>query len=357
MLGRSALLGATNSTTPGFGTRYANPATSAPSGGITCVKFSPNSDALAMAHGASPYISAYQWNSDTGFGTKYANPTYIPSGNSAFGYSVDFHPAGNAIAYTYRRTPALIIFSWSYSSGFGSLIASNNVSSEGYGVRFSPSGSSIAYTYYVATAGVSPVAAFPWSQTTYLGTQYEAPSSKIPNVSTGNSTKGLAFSPAEDAIAIVCTLSPRVHAYPWSNSTGFGSKYANPSTTAPTAIDSVAFSPSGDAVIIYGSSSVAAYSWSSSTGFGTQYTTPATFTTGQSFYDGISFHPNGAAVAFSSGEVWNWSSASGFGEKYSNPSVAIGAQAYSAAFSPDGKAIAYSIYSTSPCVVAYQWFT
>ena len=34
---------------------------------------------LAVAHGTTPFISAYPWSA--GFGTKYADPSTLPTGN------------------------------------------------------------------------------------------------------------------------------------------------------------------------------------------------------------------------------------------------------------------------------------
>ena len=70
----------------GFGTKYANPATS-PTGTGRGVAFSPDGSAIAVAHGTTPYITAYPW-SGSGFGTKYANPSTLPTG---IGFGVAFN--------------------------------------------------------------------------------------------------------------------------------------------------------------------------------------------------------------------------------------------------------------------------
>ena len=43
---------------------------------------------IAVAHGTSPYISVYPW--DSGFGTKYTDPSTLPTG---IGIGVAFSPA------------------------------------------------------------------------------------------------------------------------------------------------------------------------------------------------------------------------------------------------------------------------
>ena len=35
---------------------------------------------IAVAHGTSPYVSAYPWTPGVGFGAKYADPAALPAG-------------------------------------------------------------------------------------------------------------------------------------------------------------------------------------------------------------------------------------------------------------------------------------
>lgn len=91
----------------------------------------------------------------------------------------------------------------------------------------------------------------------------------------------MAFSPVGNAIAVAHNNSPYVSAYPWSGS-GFGTKYANP-TTLPggTVCYNVAFNLLNNAIaVVYDNSPyVTVYSWSSS-GFGVKFGDPATLPTG-----------------------------------------------------------------------------
>ena len=86
---------------------------------------------------------------------------------------------------------------------------------------------------------------------------------------------GIAFSPSGADIAIAHLTTPFVSAYPWSS--GFGTKYANPTTLPPQAGRSVSFNATGNTIAIGGDSSTTSalslYPWSA--GFGTQYTGPA----------------------------------------------------------------------------------
>jgi hypothetical protein len=63
----------------GFGTKFANPAT-LPAGICYGVAFSGASDAIALAHATSPFLTAYPWTTGIGFGTKFANPSSLPAG-------------------------------------------------------------------------------------------------------------------------------------------------------------------------------------------------------------------------------------------------------------------------------------
>ena len=84
--GTSPFISAYPWSSSGFGTIYANPAT-LPTGGGNGVAFSPDGSAIAVAHNTSPRVSAYPW-SGSGFGTKYANPATLPTGT---GYGVAFN--------------------------------------------------------------------------------------------------------------------------------------------------------------------------------------------------------------------------------------------------------------------------
>ena len=80
-------------------------------------------------------------------------------------------------------------------------------------------------------------------------------------------------------MAVAQGTTPFVHAYAWSNSTGFGSKYANPATLPTGAGRGIAFT-NDDAVIAIGHSTaptLSVYPWSA--GFGTKYSDPGTLPT------------------------------------------------------------------------------
>ena len=87
-------------------------------------------------------------------------------------------------------------------------------------------------------------------------------------------------------LAVAHNTSPRITVYPWDD--GFGTKFANPATLPAGNGKGVAFSPAGDAIAVAHASSpfVTAYPWSGA-GFGAKFANPATLPAG-----------NGNGVAF-----------------------------------------------------------
>ena len=115
-------------------------------------------------------------------------------------------------------------------------IKSNRVLAS-YFNRFGASGTLAGAYYVVAVAhNTSPyVSVYPWTSGTGFGTKYSDPST-LPT-GTGRFT---AFSPDGADLAVSHSTSPYISVYPWSS--GFGTKYSDPSPT-PYAALGVAFSP------------------------------------------------------------------------------------------------------------------
>ena len=92
----------------------------------------------------------------------------------------------------------------------------------------------------------------------------------------------------QGVVAVAHDANPNVTAYPWDDTTGFGTKYADPSTLPPNTGRGAAFSPSGGALVIahLGSPYVTAYPWDDTTGFGTKYANPSTLPTGAPSFGG-----------------------------------------------------------------------
>jgi len=138
------------------------------------------------------------------------------------------------------------------------------------------------------------------------------------------------------AVAFAHFNSPFITAYPWSSS-GFGTKYTNPSTLPTGTGSGVAFSPDKSAIAVahQSSPSITAYPWSGS-GFGTKYTNPATLPVSGGL--SVAFSSNGSTIAVGHENspnitLYPWSS-SGFGTKYNNPGSPPAGGVNGVAFSP-----------------------
>jgi len=86
---------------------------------------------IAVAHSGDPYISTYPWS--PGFGAKFANPA---TSLQATGNDVSFSPSGTDIAVAYSDDPYISTYPW--SPGFGSKFAdpATSVQGPGGGVAF-----------------------------------------------------------------------------------------------------------------------------------------------------------------------------------------------------------------------------
>jgi hypothetical protein len=174
-------------------------------------------------------------------------------------------------------------------------------------------------------------------------------------ISFGSGLAVTASAPAPAAsyyLAVACSDLPSIMVYPWSSS-GFGTKFADPTTVPAAGGTSVAFSPQGDAVALgHAYNQFSVYQWSSS-GFGTKFAGPTGFTGGEK--DVASFSPSGDAIVCRSTRgifVYSWSS-SGFGTKFADP-AGISGQVYDASFPSSGNTIAIAL-KNSPYVAAYPW--
>jgi hypothetical protein len=208
----------------------------------------------------------------------------------------------------------------------------------------------------VAHSSTPFITAYPWSSSTGYGTKYANPASLPPGA--GN---GVAFSPAGNAIAVAHTTTPFISAYLWSSTTGFSTKYSNPATLPAGIGRAVAFNPAATSVAVGHDNTpfITAYPWNASTGFGTKYADPATVPGGSLFALGVAFSPAGDAIAVASDgsprvQAYPWNASTGFGTKYADPATLPTGTGVGVAFSPAGDAIAVG-HSTTPFISAYPW--
>ena len=308
----------------GFGTKFANPAT-APAGGIADVAVASDTSAVIYTAGQSPYQSAYPLTA-TAYGTKFSNPATPLS--FSFPTAVSLNASNSVVSFggVKPSPPPFNAWAFSTSTGYGTRYASYQYTgttgqdvldsdwrpqedswlaamqgttqkvavfkwSNGWAEETrktpatQPSGgiSSTRWSKDGNVVGVahldSPfVTAFPWDQTTYFGTKFSDPAT----LPTGSST-GVSFNVSDNAIVVSHENSPFITAYVFSTSTGFGTKYANP-TSLPSCsayAQLVVFSKLGTEVFVLLDQSpyIQAYSWDTASGFGTRFSNPATLPT------------------------------------------------------------------------------
>lgn len=320
------------SSATGFGTAFADPTTAGAEPRDPIL--TPQGDAVITGRNGG---QAWQF-STTGWGAKYVD--YIDTGSNGMA----IHPSGNVIINAKGANPFIKAQPWSSVTGFGVEYATPSPILPGVtrSCDISPQGNAVVVTW--STASGNPYFhIYPWSNSTGFGAKYADPATGL-GVSDSNSAK---FSPAGDVILFGTSSSPGLHAYPFSASTGIGVKYANPAVVPSNAISSVTWHPSGNAVAAAGSNTpqVHAYAWSAA-GFGTKFANPTTFPPSAGQGIGCAFAPDGQAIAIGLSTspyiaAWGWSE-SGFGALYSNPSV------LPVAIPMTGRAVAFGTIPTNP---------
>lgn len=315
---------------------------------------SVNLDALAVGHANAPYVSVYEWTGN-GLGSKFANPA---SAMTYAGSTVSFNPDGSALAV---GGTGFSVYRWGYT-GFGTkytvpfdatssqdvvfsrdgltLVCNGRAyawSSAGFGTDYGEATSlvikamhvnalnadSTVYVFSQTDRGVSIVKFYKWTSGVGWGTEYTLPSggNALPS-----QPRAVGFSPDNSTVAVagISTLAPS--AYPWSDITGFGTKYASPATALTGIATFCAFSPDNDAVAFSHATSpfLTVYAWSGS-GFGTKYANPSTLPPATGGATSVAFNGEGSAIAVAGDAspyvaVYPWSS-SGFGTKYADPAT------------------------------------
>lgn len=295
--------------TSGFGS-YDQPSTSLSE--PRCVAFSPAGYDIAVGGESASYLALHIWSPATGFASPITTTSPAPYPTDTV-VSVAFSPAGDAIAVIFGST--LRVYGWSTGSGFTGVHYSVTLPSTGHNVAFSPTGGVIAVAIDTSSGLLGGIV-YQWSISTGLGSAYTNPSTSAGAAATAvafsptgdaiafadpndiytwdwsdssgfigdertigggghglSSVNEIAFSPAGNAIAIVGSGLRKLEVYPWSTSTGFGSRYSDPTPAPSSTLESVAFSPRDDAIVVVGNlNNEYSYDWSSITGFGAQLT-------------------------------------------------------------------------------------
>ena len=96
------------------------------------VAFSPNSNVIVMGAGNNgSRIYAYKWN--PGFGTKYADPATLPEGNV---WSIAFSASGSTVVASHSYGDHISAYPWNYTTGFGARYANPITVGTAFGVAF-----------------------------------------------------------------------------------------------------------------------------------------------------------------------------------------------------------------------------
>jgi hypothetical protein len=279
-----------------------------------------DSEFMAISHVVSPFVSVYAW--DDGFGSKFANPATLPTGN---GSRIEFSRSNATLMVSHpSSSPYISAYAWS-GTGFGSKFADP-------GSAFTLTPSDVSFNYL-------------------------------------NNVVALAASSDLDAVF--------VNAYAWDDSTGWGTKYADPATLPPRRSSFVEFNNNenrlGDTLAVAGVGSIFtppgdqpyAYLYEWNAGFGSKYADFATAVVGAQTTRGINFNSIDNAFAFGNFQsqqpylIHAWTNGTGFGSKFSDPAgYTTEGVPGGVAFSYDNKAFMFGIStSSSPNVPvkAYAW--
>lgn len=300
----SPYLSAYKWTTTGLGAKYTDPSSIGP---VSDVRFSPSNKSVAVHVVSSSSIAAYSWSS-AGFGTQYTNPATALSSNTT---GIDFSPAGNSIAVSTFSSPFVNVYQWSDTTGFGTKYAnpatmpvdttwSVRFTNSGTNIIFGSNGGSLAQAWYIT--------AYTWSYASGFGTRWANPSSKVAYVVPGE----IAVHPSDTCIAFTIGASPYNLTYAWSNTTGWGAQLNSPTITTASSVNSISFSPTGDAIIFGTFDSPYLSAFRFTTNYGTKYTAPVSVVPTAAY---AAFSPIGSKILVGSGTqtfyTYAWSN--GFG--------------------------------------------
>jgi len=188
--------------------------------------------------------------------------------------------------------------------------------------------------FAAATSGLGNAIAYPFNTSTGFGTKYSNPSG----------VGGIFKMKANSASSVVAIANNpgQIQAVNWNNSTGWGSVFAAPGTLPGFSLGrGVAWHPNQGAIAVSGTSGnyLQAYAWSG--GWSTKYSNPSGGA-GANYGNKPSFNNAGTAVGVGidqspNVQVWQWSS--GFSTKYSDPATTPGGLGFQVSFNPNDTAI------------------
>jgi hypothetical protein len=291
----------------GLGTSFTSPSFT---NAFNQVSFVPDNSTISASITVAPYFQVWQW-STLGFGTKYSDPAspLDPSGNGATAYAWSRNVDALLTVNRGGNPSAPQAWAWSAATGFGTKYSNGSTFSSGQSMSINGDGTLVAFSANTAQS----IHLYPWSSSGF-GTKFANPSFPA-----GIAQKqGLSFNTVTNDLACGTSASPYIWAYSVTPS-GFGTQYSNPSTPLASATNGLQFSPDGAtiATVNSGAISVNAYRWGA--GFGTKYANPAGLTNSPQLTIDWASTTNAIMSTYTIStpyvDSWKWSS-SGFGTKY-----------------------------------------
>lgn len=210
---------------------------------------------------------------------------------------------------------------------------------------------------FTNTGSSSPIVVSGLSNgTSYTFTITASTNYGVSGAASATSDPAVPAAPVSQYVAVAHDVSPYVTTYPFTNASGFGSKFSDPATLPSMSVGhAVDFDPSNESIAIGGAYSISAYPWSSS-GFGTKFTDP---TTPNRYITRLKIAPSGTFAVMSNYTSspymhgYAYSKTSGFGSKFSNPTTLPGDEVYGCDVSPNSTVMTVAGYTTGNSLNAY----
>lgn len=274
--------------------------------------FRPGNNAIAVTNGADisgEGLYGFAFSMSTGIGTKYSAPTR-PISRTREPY---WTPDGAMVAVQTDSGGYGFAYPFTLGAGWGSRISGSLGGGDRSGA-LSPNGLAYVNANTTAVAGS-------FSSSTGWGSQFSG------SQSPGGYWSSTRFSPNSNVIAVALEAGTSIvnRTYAFNTSTGWGSQYATHSTSGLsfTISDGTEWEPNQKAIATggrNGSPYLAVWAWTDAAGYGTKYADPAT--TANSSAGSPNFSRAGTAVGVGSGGSpqpmwWAFSTTTGFGTKYS----------------------------------------
>lgn len=200
------------------------------------VKFSNTGDDVVFSHGTTPYVIAGPFTT-AGPGSAYSAPASTPNPiaitNVAFSATDSQVALGTDDSLTnniqaYRFTPGT-----GWGTKFTAPVLANRPTGKVSGIVFGKDNDVLVINNNTASAAII---AYAWS-TAGFGTKFADPAT-LPAVGTANESRGKSrFTKDGNNLIIGATGTPYIHAWAWSS--GFGTKYSDPSNLPPGAVSVV----------------------------------------------------------------------------------------------------------------------